>query len=225
MIIVFGNQKGGVGKSTNCAQFAHFLSKKGENVVIVDVDFQKTIADKRSFELTGINALREEENAVFDNVLPFEVVSSELEDLQPILDSAKTQDKDNYVLFDLPGNLKTVNKEEDNNLLDLLVNADAIVIPFSYDDNTLTSTATFMVVLQKLKVRGKLIFLPNRIKQSVKYLTIADTHKAMESFGVIAPPLPDRIAMARYSTIDITDESLEIVNSTYEYIYIHVNKG
>ena len=34
MIILFGNQKGGCGKTTNCIQFANYLVEKGKEVLV-----------------------------------------------------------------------------------------------------------------------------------------------------------------------------------------------
>lgn len=50
VIILFGNQKGGVGKSTLCALFANFLLKKKKDVCIIDTDNQKTLYGLRNEE-------------------------------------------------------------------------------------------------------------------------------------------------------------------------------
>ena len=46
-IIVFANQKGGVGKTTLCTLFANFLASKGIPVTVIDCDTQQTIFEKR----------------------------------------------------------------------------------------------------------------------------------------------------------------------------------
>ena len=51
MIIVFGNQKGGCGKTTNCIQFANYLAEKGIDSLVLDLDFQQSIADRRKEDL------------------------------------------------------------------------------------------------------------------------------------------------------------------------------
>ena len=40
-IIVFANQKGGVGKTTLCIMFAHYLHSLGKNVYVIDADQQR----------------------------------------------------------------------------------------------------------------------------------------------------------------------------------------
>ena len=48
MIILFGNQKGGCGKTTNCIQFANYLVEKGKEVLVLDLDFQRSLSDRRT---------------------------------------------------------------------------------------------------------------------------------------------------------------------------------
>lgn len=54
VIILFGNQKGGVGKSTLCALFANYLLKKKKDVCIIDTDNQKTLYGIRNEELPAV---------------------------------------------------------------------------------------------------------------------------------------------------------------------------
>ena len=48
-IILFSNIKGGVGKTTLCANFAEYLSMKGISVVAVDADLQAYCEEIFSF--------------------------------------------------------------------------------------------------------------------------------------------------------------------------------
>lgn len=50
-IIVFANQKGGVGKSTLCILFADYLAEKRQAVAVIDADLQQTIVVQRQREL------------------------------------------------------------------------------------------------------------------------------------------------------------------------------
>ena len=47
MVITFGNQKGGVGKTTLCTLFANYLASIGKKTLVVDCDNQQTITEKR----------------------------------------------------------------------------------------------------------------------------------------------------------------------------------
>ncbi|HGJ5878366.1 MAG TPA: AAA family ATPase [Arsenophonus nasoniae] len=57
MIILFGSQKGGVGKSTLCVNIAGYLSSIGKNLIIVDADDQGSVMswyNNRNENLTHI---------------------------------------------------------------------------------------------------------------------------------------------------------------------------
>ena len=47
MVITFGTQKGGVGKTTLCTLFANYLASIGKKTLVVDCDNQQTITEKR----------------------------------------------------------------------------------------------------------------------------------------------------------------------------------
>lgn len=64
-IIAFANQKGGVGKTTNCVMFSDYLAELGLRFVLFDTDPQQSIVKKRKQE-------REE----FPEIeIPYQVVS------------------------------------------------------------------------------------------------------------------------------------------------------
>ena len=46
--VLFSNIKGGVGKSSLCTLFAHYLTAQGEEVAVVDADIQRTIIRQRN---------------------------------------------------------------------------------------------------------------------------------------------------------------------------------
>jgi chromosome partitioning protein len=62
-IIVFSNLKGGVGKSTLCCHFAHFLVAKNQKVAVLDADLSHNIYNLRQRELAKVK----------DAVKPWEV--------------------------------------------------------------------------------------------------------------------------------------------------------
>ncbi len=148
MIIVFGNQKGGCGKTTNCIQFANYLAYKGIETLVLDLDFQQSIADRR-----------EEDLSLYDNEPKYEVIKSSTEKVASIIDDFE-QTNGSHLLIDLPGKL------DDDTLSKILMNADVIVCPFKYDKLTMDSTALFIKVIEYLKVKGKLFFLPNNINKT-----------------------------------------------------------
>ena len=150
--VLFSNIKGGVGKSTICTLFAHWLAGKGATVAVVDNDSQRTIARQR----------RRDKESRLDDKLPWEVYSvfqydqdGDMTKLLPVLKS-----QDGWILVDCPGNL------ESERLIPVLQAAEAIVIPTSYGDNDLDATIElFVTVLRQINKTAKFIFVPNMISE------------------------------------------------------------
>ncbi len=200
MIIVFGNQKGGCGKTTNCIQFANYLAEKNIELLVLDLDFQRSITDRRQEDLN-----------TYDNEPKYEVIETSLDKLSSLIVDFKTLDK-GVLLVDLPG------KVDDDALIPILKEADVIVCPFKYDRLTMDSTGFFIKILQHLQSKAKLLFLPNAIKRSVRYDTKEEIYKILNSCGKVLPEVPDRVAMERVNTLLLTSDAMEIVSKPYEAI-------
>ena len=151
--VLFSNIKGGVGKSSLCTLFAHYLTEKGEDVAVLDADIQRTIARQRA---------RDKESRP-DDKLPWEVYSifdydnkGEIQKLLPVL-----KEQDGWILVDCPGNMET------ERLVPVFEAADAVIVPITYGDNDLDATLElFIPVLRQINETAKLIFVPNRINES-----------------------------------------------------------
>ena len=182
MVILIGNQKGGVGKSTLALLLGNYLTQiRGRKVTIVDMDYQQSLYTKSQ-------KARILENAPFYQIIPSDLKSF------PSLLRALDPGPDELVLIDLPG------KMGDDGLLPLFAAADVVLCPFSYDEFSIDSTVLFAMVLRKINERSPLIFIPNRIKSTVKYETRNQVEKVMQHFGVLSPALADRIDFQRIST-------------------------
>jgi chromosome partitioning protein len=200
MIIVFGNQKGGCGKTTNCIQFANYLAEKGMNVLVMDLDFQQSIADRRK-----------EDMALYDNEPRYEVVQTSLEQVAKVIDDFSKID-DGHLIIDLPGRL------DDDTLTAIVRGADAIVCPYKYDKLTMDSTALFIKVIEYLKVKAQLFFLPNNINKSIRYETKEQVIKTLSGFGKVTKEIPSRVIMERVNTLVINSEAIELVKDVYDFI-------
>ena len=182
MVIIIGNQKGGAGKSTLALLLANYLSQVRERkVTVLDMDYQQSLASKA------------EKARVLENDAPYEVVSAALETF-PSLHRALGSAKGEMVLVDLPG------KMDDNGLVPIFKAADAVLCPFSYDEFSVDSTVLFAMVLRKINPRAPLIFVPNRVKTTVRYETREEVERALANFGVVTPPLADRVDFQRIAT-------------------------
>ena len=227
MKIIFANQKGGCGKTTNCIQFANVLAQQGKDVILLDIDFQKSISDRRNAdmeELSATNTRSDEENT-FDNEIPYEVIGVDSERISDVFQEIDNYDNNTFILVDMPGRID----DEGQEFILILQSADVIIIPFNYDKLTLDSTGFFIQLLQHLKnesvIKAKIVFLPNKVKNNVKYDTLNDANEILSQFGIIAPPISDRVAMERLSTLGISDEAFEIVDKSYKFIINEIIKN
>lgn len=200
MIIVFANQKGGCGKTTNCIQFANYLVEKGIDALVLDLDFQRSILDRR-----------EEDINTYDNPPKYEVINAKLSEVAALLGNFESVDEGN-LLIDLPG------KIDDDALGIILKAADIIVCPFKYDKLTMDSTGFFIKITQHLNVKAKLFFLPNNINKSVRYEAKEATIKVLQSYGYVTKEVPSRVMMERVNTLTIGDEAISVVKEAYDFI-------
>ena len=146
-IIFFSNIKGGVGKTTTSAHFAEYLTEKGLSAIAVDADLQASLSRHREREL----------EADPEQQTPWEIVKLNTLDANKLKsDLKKLRQKDSIIIIDCPGNLN------DNNLSIIYSMADLIVIPMSYDVDTIDATGIFVSVISQ-KSSARLVFLPNRI--------------------------------------------------------------
>lgn len=201
MICLFGNQKGGVGKSTLTVLSGNFLSlAKDWPVTIIDMDYQLSISQKF------------EKAKVLENEEPYDVLPASLENF-PMLSSVLTKNKKDAILIDLPGKL------DDDGLIPVFQSADLVICPFSYDEFTFESTVLFAVVLKKVNPRVDIVFIPNRIKANVKFEIMSEVNEQLSKFDRISAPIPDRIDFQRITTFQ-TPLSLDgVITPIFEEIF------
>ena len=154
MVIVFGNQKGGAGKSTLAMLFANYLTLvKKQKAIILNMDYQRSILS------------RYEESKKLENPELYEVLDVEMDQFPAILDLLKKH-QEQTVIIDLPG------KIDDDALVPVIRAADRFAIPFAYDKLTYQSTIIFTLIAAELNPDAKKVFIPNRLKTSVNYLLL-----------------------------------------------------
>ena len=192
-MIVFANQKGGVGKSTLCIMMAHWLTDQGKKVVVYDADVQQTIYSRRQDDLEANPNITPKWDVKKINPISFEQTTK-------VLDQAAQFN--GYVLIDAPGAMAFPG------LAPILQSADAIAIPFTYDDNDLKSTLMFIQVLLSDEIgqdKERLFFIPNRIevnagtkeeKEAAEY-----AEKALNKLGRVTYRVKKGAAIRRNSTL------------------------
>jgi chromosome partitioning protein len=206
MKIVFGNQKGGVGKSTLCVMLANYLTLiKKKDVLIMDMDFQKTIEEHRQGD-----------NALFNNEMPYEILPIETTDY---LHYAQQIENDGtIVIIDLPGRL------DDDSLIPILKDADFVICPFQYEKYAFGSTLTFAEIVKHFDPDKRIFFVPNKFNNSVSYGELKSKADATLSvLGSVTKPISQRVTLTRINTYQITEEQKKIVEDVFDFIYTKIN--
>lgn len=199
-IILFSNIKGGVGKSTLCMLFAHYLAGQNMSVGVVDADIQRTITRQRQ---------RDAEKSP-ESAMPWDVVSvfdynsdGNAENLIPIL-----KNQDGWVLVDCPGNM------EADRLIPLFEEADVVVIPTSFEEPDIDATLSlFVPLLKQLNKQAKIIFVPNRINEKLQKnmdeirVSRNKVKSSLGQFGYVTARIKDCVVFEphRFNTINRLD--------------------
>ncbi|MFK7932484.1 MAG: ParA family protein [Saprospiraceae bacterium] len=139
-IIVFGNQKGGVGKTTCTVLTAAALSRPPFNlkVTVIDTDHQKSIVKSRLLDMEE-----------FDGVIPFDVLNYNAQTLQ---NKIRDLDKDNDVVFiDVAGKLDSNVAPEQQEISRVLMYADYLFLPFTSGNYTLDATLDYLQFVLKVR--------------------------------------------------------------------------
>lgn len=191
-IVTFANQKGGTGKTTLCVTFANYLVTKGVRTVVVDCDFQRSIAKCRNADIRKYGEER----------IPYDVAACGIDDREAVTTVMERLHNDpsiDVALVDTPGSLKAAG------LVPLFVNSDIIAVPFHYDLVTVSSTAAFLLFMERLRkaaggrMKASLFIIPNLHDGRVgKRAELALWNSARETFsnhGFVTEKIPKRADM------------------------------
>jgi len=136
LFLAFGNQKGGVGKTTCTVLAANALSQHPYNyrVTVVDVDPQKSIVSARAFDVED-----------FTGILPYDVLDYNLE---TFLSRAEYLDRENdLILVDMPGRLDAHAYLQNQEITPVLNWLDFLFIPFTPGNFTLEAGLAYIKYL------------------------------------------------------------------------------
>lgn len=216
VIVTFANQKGGVGKTTLCVTFANYLVTKGVRVVVVDCDFQHSIVKSRKSDTKKYG----EGHAMYD------VMACEADDkdgMTAVMEKLHNDPSIEVALLDSPGSLKA------GGLVPMYVNSDFIVVPFHYDLVTVSSTASFLMFIDRLRkavgngMDARLFVIPNmndgRVGKRSELVIWDNAREAFSIHGTVTPKIPKRADMERFSTIAALDMQSVIVAPAFDRIY------
>lgn len=170
MIITFGTQKGGVGKTTLAIAVANYISLLTDyELHVLDFDFQKSFFQKWKDDET----LKGE--YLYDVILVDESnedITNDDETLQQLKDSKE------IFLFDIAGNIQQKYSK-------VLQYSNFVIVPFSYSDVTINSTLVFVNLCKILEIQGKLLFVRNLVDKNGKYLNQVDMDIELRTHGTL----------------------------------------
>ena len=134
-LVEFGNQKGGVGKSTLASMLANYLLKeRSTEVIVIDCDdMQKSLYEERARELVELT----KENPKFDFNSIYKIVKITSKEF-PKYFYENLKNEFDIVIVDFPGNIKQEGVISSHSLCDV------IIVPFNLTGKDIASTQTFI---------------------------------------------------------------------------------
>lgn len=136
-IIVFGNQKGGVGKSTLTALTAAAMASLGRNVYVADTDTQGSLTDARALEQFNIEL--------------YPIVRHDLPGLIAALDDLDRAH--DVILIDAAGKLDVHLPGDRQEISKILLFTDVLIVPVT--PGNFTTAATLDYVKLAVTIRAK----------------------------------------------------------------------
>jgi cellulose biosynthesis protein BcsQ len=140
-IIMFGGQKGGVGKTAVTVMAATALSQEPCNLrtVVIDLDNQKSVIRARKLDLKAYQT----------DVAPFDVFSYSIAELQ---ENIKRLDKDYQLIFiDVAGKMDNTQPIETQEITKALMYVDCLFIPFVAGNYNLESTVDYFNFIRQVQ--------------------------------------------------------------------------
>jgi len=218
-IVTFANQKGGVGKTTLCATFANYLVTKGVRVVVVDCDYQHSIAKCRRADIRKYG----------NQHIPYNVsefLPNDKDTMTQLTAKLHNDPSIEIALMDSPGSLNAAG------LVPLFCNSDIIVIPFHYDLVTVPTTSNFLMFIDRLrkatggKMNTRLFIVPNshdnRVGTRSELLLWEEARDTFSNYGIVTPKVAKRADMQRFTTMAGLDTQLPFVQNAFDKIYSEI---
>ena len=134
-LVEFGNQKGGVGKSTLASMLANYLlNVKSSEVIVIDCDdMQRSLNEERARELAIIT----KENPKFDFNSIYKIVKITSKEF-PKYYYENLKNEFDIVIVDFPGNIKQEGVISSHSICDV------IIVPFNLTGKDIASTQLFI---------------------------------------------------------------------------------
>lgn len=208
MILTFGTQKGGVGKTTLAIAVANYLSIHTDyKVHVLDFDFQKSFYQKWLYD----------EDIKGEYLYDVTLIDDSNENMTKN-DSYLTQlrESKDIFLFDIAGNIQQKYSK-------VLQFSNFIVVPFSYSDITIHSTVFFVNLCNILKIQGKLLFVRNMIDKNGKYLNQPEMDVELKKHGTLLEnSVYKRNCLQTLTTKKLLSEQKLAIKGFYEELIFNI---
>ena len=212
-IIVFANQKGGAGKTTNCVLLGNTLIEHKHPFVLIDGDPQRSIVKKH-----------EQDHERFPDLEPlYQIYAGDLDNEQRTVELVNAMREEDYdFVVDTPGNLSL------EGMLPLLFAADAIITPIQLEKTCINSTNSFIeTLLMCAKETGTenippIYFIPNQYNKGWgRKDELQERQKDLDYYngiGRVTPKVPNAAEIQRYNTLFMTDRQKEILAPCHNFL-------
>lgn len=210
MIITFGTQKGGVGKTTLAIAFANYISLHTDyKISVLDFDFQKSFFQK----------WKDDEMLKGDYLYDVVLVDEANEALTNDDDLLKQlRDSEEIFLFDIAGNIQKKYSK-------VLKYSNFIVVPFSYSDVTINSTLVFVNLCKILEIEGKMLFVRNNVDKNGKYLNQIEMDLELQQHGkLLDNSVFKRNCLQTITTKKLTSEQKLAVKSFFDELIFNIRE-
>lgn len=210
MIVTFGTQKGGAGKTTLAIAFANYLSSITDRKInAFDFDYQKSF----------FNKWIEDESSDLPKLYDVKIVGEDgdesIGDLESIINLKESEDIN---IFDLAGTL-------DDKYSDLLIYSDFIVTPFEYSELSTKSTFEFIYVLGDINSEASSVFIRSKYDKGYKYLNQVGTDAEIEKYGnLLKSPVFKRNCLQNIGTRHLSYEQKYAVRNPFNELINHINE-
>ncbi|HXJ98676.1 MAG TPA: ParA family protein [Gelidibacter sp.] len=206
MVITFANQKGGTGKTTIAIAFANYLSVNGIGLKVFDCDFQESIHEKYTFDISsGKTPL-------------YDVIYLDHDSIPDVDNLIEMSDSEELFVFDLPGSL-------DVNYVNLLHYSDYLIIPFEYSDVSMKSTIRFNEFLKVISAESQRIFIRSKFDKGFSYPNkesfdsyLKEEAKYNRQVSIIEHPIYKRNVLQTIDTCSLTYRQKEAVIDAFKQV-------
>ena len=213
-IIVFSSVKGGVGKTSLCANFATFFAETGVPVLVIDVDRQRSLSRHRERDLKAQPSAEVPWNIEWLN-------TQEVENVKTMMSRAKQLPC--CILIDCPGNIQ-------DEALDIIFEAaDVAVVPYELNSDSVDATILFAQTFG-MSYDAKMFFIPNKVstvfeKRSSTRKSREDAVNGLKKLGTVTPDMKYTVHLSEYSTIEVYNwKKRAAIRDAFTPIYRYVTR-